>query len=298
MSSLVDDLKSSKNTLNEFREIAERSLNYMLDMIDETIIYNDYKICSSTTAGTRKTIRPLNMNLFIADANQFKQEYNEFEKCLLKIREKSYNFQKENEILIDRVVYTIQQAIGVGFDLVVESNSARKHVGNRFEELIRTIFRSLDIKLKKIVLSIPYHTEQGESYYKCETDIVLSPFDKVKSTSLMIDPNEIVISLKTTTKDRMPKIFIDKLLMEKFLDRPVKMVGISQNDIQRKEGAKPTVNTTFVANLFMVYTQFLTDLNGYYYMDLPHRAKEEPFNRHIFRFSKLITKDVWDLLNS
>ena len=71
-------------------------------------------------------------------------------------------------------------------------------------------------------------------YYRCETDVIISPFADVQSNSQDINPKEIVISLKTTTKDRMPKIFIDKILMEKFVGHPIKIVGISLNDIQRK----------------------------------------------------------------
>ncbi len=177
---------------------------------------------------------------------------------------------------------------------MVESNSARKQVGTRFEELIRSTISSLDISLKKIVLNIPYDTEEGQKYYKCETDIVISPFKSVKSDSKTIHPNEVVISLKTTTKDRMPKIFIDKMLLENFVGHSVKVVGISQNDIQRKGDSK--ISYTFVSHLFMVYTRFLIQLEGYYYLDRPARAFESPYNQYIFPFSKFIIKDIWALL--
>jgi len=96
----------------------------------------------------------------------------------------------------------------------------------------------------------------------------------------------------------MSKIFIDKILMERFLDHPIRMVGISQNDIQRKEDkGEIKVSYTFVSNLFMVYTKFLAELEGYYYLDIPKRALEPPFNKHIFPFSKFILEDVWDLLS-
>ncbi|MEW6558539.1 MAG: hypothetical protein AB1349_14515 [Elusimicrobiota bacterium] len=96
----------------------------------------------------------------------------------------------------------------------------------------------------------------------------------------------------------MPKIFIDKVLMERFLGHSVKVVGISQNDIQRnetKEGTK--ISSTFVSNLFMVYTKFLTELDGYYYIDPPNIVSKQPFNKYIFPFSKFIIDDVWKLLN-
>lgn len=118
------------------------------------------------------------------------------------------------------------------------------------------------------------------------------------SISKSIDKHEIVVSLKTTTKDRMPKIFIDKVLMERFLGYPVKVVGISQNDIQRKEGSKIKISYTFVSNLFMVYTRFLAELEWYYYLDPPHRTMEKPFNQHIFPFSKFLLTDLWKMLGT
>ena len=159
---------------------------------------------------------------------------------------------------------------------------------------MRALLSGVDVSLKKIVINIPYETEEGEKFYKCETDVVVSPFTEVRSNSQNIDPDEIIISLKTTTKDRMPKIFVDKLLLENFLKHPVRVVGISQNDIQRKSDDQ--ISYTFVSNLFMVYTKFLVQLEGYYYLDLPLRAYESPFNQYIFPFSQFLLKDIWQLL--
>ena len=87
--------------------------------------------------------------------------------------------------------------------------------------------------------------------------------------------------------------------MERFLDHEVRMVGISLNDIQRKEEkGKIKTSYTFVSNLFMVYTKFLAELEGYYYLDIPKRALEAPFTNHIFSFSKFLLEDVWSLLDS
>ena len=46
----------------------------------------------------------------------------------------------------------------------------------------------------------------------------------------------------------------------------------------------------------MVYTEFLTPLEGYYYIDIPAKATSSPFTNHIFPFSKLIIKDIWNLI--
>lgn len=195
---------------------------------------------------------------------------------------------------IDKVAYTVQQAIGVGLDLLVNSNSARKHVGNRFEELIRLIIDRIGVTNKKIVLNIPYSTDDGEKLYKCETDLVFSPYEVVKSGTKKIYPQEVVLSLKTTSKDRMGKIFIDKLLMQRFCKHDVKVIGIFLNDVQRKEDNN--ISFTFVSGLFMVYTEFLTKLEGVYFLDMPPKTTESPYNKHIFPFSNFLLEDIWELL--
>lgn len=298
MNTLTQELQSSKSNLIQFKETTQRVLNYLPDVLNEESEFSGYVICSSKIAETKKSIRPFRKDLFIRNSKTFEKKYASFDKILQRLVKGDRIFREEDYQLVDSVVYTIQQTLGIGLDLMVESNSARKHVGNRFEELIRTLFGSLGISFKKVVLSIPYETDEGEKFYRCETDVIISPYDKVKSDSKSIDKNEIVISLKTTTKDRMPKIFIDKVLMERFLGYPVRVVGISQNDIQRKEGSKTKISYTFVSNLFMVYTRFLAQLEGYYYLDPPPKVLEKPFNQHIFPFSKFLLTDLWKMLGT
>lgn len=296
MPSLAKDLQLPKSKLDEFKNTTLRVLEYLPAVIDEESKYHGYSICSSTTAGTRKRVRPFRTDLFIRNAADFTQKFVRFDLILHDLRNGVRDFNSDEYLVVDRIVYTIQQSIGIGLDLLAAPNSARKHAGNRFEELIRTLLRAMNIAIKKVVLSIPYDTEEEQKYYRCETDVIISPHREVKSNAQNINAEEIVVSLKTTTKDRMPKIFIDKILMEKFIGHPVRIVGISLNDVQRKGEAK--ISYTFVSNLFMVYTKFLAELEGYYYVDIPKRALESPFNEHIFPFSKFVLRDVWSLLRS
>ena len=293
---LAEDLQTQKNDLAEFKDITRKVLDYLPNVINEEKEYRNYKLCSSNIAGIRKQIRPFNKDLFLREDKEFVAKYNIFSIILDNLRNENRNFNEDDYQIIDKTVYTIQQALGIGLDLFVESNAARKHVGNRFEELIRAVLSAVNISLKKIVINIPYDSDEGEKYYKCETDVVVSPFDEVRSNSKNIDQNELIISLKTTTKDRMPKIFIDKILLENFLKHPVRVVGISQNDVQRKGDDK--VSYTFVSNLFMVYTKFLAQLEGYYYLDRPSRAYESPFSQYIFPFSRFLLDDIWQLLRA
>jgi len=104
------------------------------------------------------------------------------------------------------------------------------------------------------VLKIPYMTEEGEKTYNCENDMILSPFNKVRSSSKHLDYNEVVVSIKTTSKDRMGKMFIDKILLERFVNHKQKVSGIFLNDVQRKES--DNISFTLVTGLFMVYSSF------------------------------------------
>ncbi len=295
MISLEQDLQTSKVSLNDFETITLRTLNYLPNVLSEVKEKQDYLIYSSKIAGTTKYIRPINSKLFLNNPSDFSSQFKELQIVLEKIKYKE-SISESEKIIIDKTLYTIQQSIGAGLDLLVNQNSARKHVGNRFEELIKAVFDEISVANKKIVLQIPYETEEGIKTYKCENDLIISPFEKVKSTSKNISENEIVVSVKTTSKDRMGKMFIDKLLLEKFVEHPQKVIGIFFNDVQRKEDNN--ISFTLVSGLFMVYTKFLTSIEGIYYLDPPPNALIKPYSNHMRTFSDLLVNDLDGLLAS
>lgn len=291
---LDKDLQKQKNSIAEFKEITMRVLDYLPNVVSDFNVKNGYKIHSSLIAGTTKFIRPINQRLFIYSTTNFQSKFTDFEILINKLKLRNDNWSASEKELIDSVLYTIQQSIGAGFDLLVNPNSARKHVGNRFEELIKAIFTEIGISNKKTVLRIPYNTDEGEKTYKCENDLILSPFAEVKSTNRYLDKEEVVVSVKTTSKDRMGKMFIDKILLERFVKHEQKVIGIFLNDVQRKQS--DNISFTLVSGLFMVYSNFLTELDGVYYLDPPPNALKEPFNKHMKPFSELLTKEIWNLL--
>ena len=293
---LGNELQKTKRNLSDFYDITVKVLDYLPIVINDTKTKNYYQISSSTIAGTKKYLRPVNKKLFIENSAEFKKKVEGFKAILKKIKNRELNFSIDEKTLINSVTYTIQQSIGLGFDLLVNPNSARKHVGNRFEELIRCIFSEIGVANKRTVLQIPYETEQGIKIYKCENDLILSPFNEVKSTAKHLDKNEIVVSAKTSSKDRMGKMFIDKMLLERFVKHEQKVIGIFLNDVQRK--SDNNISYTLVSGLFMVYTSFLTQLEGIYYLDPPPNIFKEPFSKHMGLFSDLLTKDLWTLLAS
>lgn len=295
MKSLQEDLQTPKKTLDEFSSVTKRVLGHISNVVSDKIETRGYIILSSIEAGTLKYARPINKALFIFDGEKFSKTYDDFLEVLGEIKKKKTISDRKCK-LIDSVVYTIQQSFGVGMDFLCNPNSARKHVGNRFEELVRIIVSQIGINNDNIVFKIPYPSSDGEKLYSCETDIIVSPHNSIKSNTKSINKDEFIVSLKTTSKDRMGKIFLDKLLMQKFAKHPVKVVGIFLNDVQRKEAEK--ISYTFVSGLFMVYTKFLTQLEGVYFVDPPPITRKVPFNQHIAPFSKFIVDDIHKLLSS
>jgi hypothetical protein len=294
MFALDKDLQKSKSHIDEFGEIALRVLGYLPNVLSGFEDKGEYRIYYSDIAGTKKFIRPINMRLFYADQESFKAAFDSLKHVFFRMRNKESNYTDSDSVLIDSTLYTIQQSIGAGLDLLVNPNSARKHIGNRFEELIKAIFTEIGVSNKKMVLQIPYETIDGSKIYKCENDLIISPYNKVKSTSSSLNQNEIVISAKTTSKDRMGKIFIDKILLERFVGHPQKVIGIFLNDVQRKE--ENNYSFTLVLGLFMVYTKFLTKLEGIYYLDIPPSANKPPLSEYMRSFSQLLIYDLDGLL--
>ncbi len=293
MTSLDKDLQKTKKSLKEFGEISLRVLQYLPNVLSNSEIKSNYIIYSSEIAGTTKYVRPINQNLFIANPLDFNDNFKKLQNIFKKLID-GIEINNPEKTIIDNTIYTIQQTIGAGLDLLVNPNSARKHVGNRFEELIKVIFTEIGVSNKRIVLQIPYETDEGEKTYKCENDLILSPFKEVKSSFQSIDEKEIVLSVKTTSKDRMGKMFIDKILLERFVKHPQKVIGIFLNDVQRKD--TNNISYTLVSGLFMVYSKFLTELEGIYYLDPPPNAIKKPYSDHMKKFSELITTDLKKLL--
>ncbi len=292
---LEKDLQQKKASLQEFSQIALRVLQYLPNVLSKVEEKGDYQIFSSYMAGTTKYVRPINKNIFISDPAAFRKSIDAFDNIIYRLKSKQFDFEQADKNLIDSHLYTIQQSIGSGLDLLVDPNSARKHAGNRFEELIKVVFTVIGIANKRTVLRIPYETDEGQKFYVCENDLILSADPKLLK-SKTIDEKEIVVSVKTTSKDRMGKMFIDKILLERFVEHKLKVIGIFLNDVQRKEGNN--ISFTLVSGLFMVYNRFLSPLQGVYYLDPPPNARKTPFNKHIKSFSELITTDIHAFLTS
>lgn len=293
---LDQDLQTPKDNLEDFVKLTRRVLNHLSNVLSDQKVKGSYSIYSSSIANNVKYLRPVNNDLILFSEEEFDKYFERFEVIVSKLKERDLHFTQEDYMIVDRTIYSIQQLIGCGLDLLVNPNSSRKHVGNRFEELMRTLFSDIGITNKRIVLKIPYETEEGEAIYRCENDLILSPYDEVQSTENSLDEKELVLSVKTTSKDRMGKMFMDKILLENFLEHPQRFIGIFQNDVQRK--GKDDISYTLVSGSFMVYSRFLTELDGVYYLDPPPNAYKAAYKHNMYQFSKFILSDLWRFLSS
>jgi hypothetical protein len=130
-----------------------------------------------------------------------------------------------------------------------------------------------------------------------ELDVVFSR-DKaiLMSETEYIHSSEIVGSVKTTSKDRLDKIFIDKYLLNKLLGRSIPVVAIFLHDVQRAQRGNSIfgINSTFKSNHFLGYTVALNKLDGIYYVDpRPEMLVNERLREQISDFQQFLLRDMW-----
>ncbi|MEK7841047.1 MAG: hypothetical protein AAB197_00105, partial [Deltaproteobacteria bacterium] len=200
--------------------------------------------------------RPLNADLFIEDAQTFERDLQHFRNILEVIstsrsdREEAIRKRKLEPSSIDKVVYTIQQSLGSVGDSLQNANQSRKRIGQLFEGLIRVIINAVGVACepRTIKIPLPGHPGRQMSY---ELDLVFSRGKAiVASETNVLSAEEIVGSVKTTSKDRIDKVFLDKFLLTRLLGRDVRVIAIFLHDVQRakKKGNIFGVNSTFKSN--------------------------------------------------
>lgn len=311
----LDDLqesvkdKSAFSHLNHYFALGNAFLHLIQDIQPARIISpNDHRYIFFQYGITynHKITRPLNSDLFIESPIAFKKAFEQFMMFLgdLKLKQDAlidqpgiHNYLSKNEI--SNVIYTIQQSIGCIGDSFENPNQSRKRIGQLFEHLIRLAMQEIGFhcESRTVTIPIPAHPDFTMSY---ELDFVLSKNNAlITSESEYIDPKEIVGSVKTTSKDRIDKIFLDKFLLSKLLGYDVKVVAIFlHDDVQRARRARSIfgINSTFKTNHFLGYTMALNRLNGVYYIDpRPEMVTNPRLNSEISNFQRFLTHDIWVL---
>jgi hypothetical protein len=253
-----------------------------------------------------KSLRPINTELFWSTEGEFKDGFQSLQSTLETLRTTTGRASIMNDSFvrdngIERAVYTIQQCLALGLDLFMPANQSRKLVGISFERVVALVLQRLGVYCSPITLDVPLGI--GDMKYSCSQDLLISRDPVTRSSGrTTVDPDEVLCSIKTSSKDRGVKTFVEKRFIERASESEeshVKYISIVFNDIQRTERPSGAgISATFVPYLFLACWLFLGRLDGVYYVDLPFNIEshEAPWSDKIFPLSRLLTTDMWRLL--
>lgn len=252
-----------------------------------------------------KITRPLNTELFFEQKELFTQAFERVSIFLtdlkkyqgaLVTRSGTQHYLQSNEI--NRVVYTMQQSIGCVGDSFQNPNQSRKRIGQLFENLVKLLIQEVGLicESRRIKIPLPDHPGYTMSY---ELDVVFSRNKALITNEInFIDASEVIGSVKTTSKDRIDKIFLDKYMLSQLLGRDIPLIAIFLHDVQRARSGKSIfgVNSTFKTNHFLGYTVALNRLDGVYYVDpRPAMVEDARLREEIQDFQTLLVRDLWSL---
>ncbi|BAY08199.1 hypothetical protein [Calothrix sp. NIES-2098] len=231
--------------------------------------------------------RPINGDIMysVAESTFIK---NEFPLILNNIRNVS-NAQRQ---IVCRSIYTMQQCIGAALDglPVGRANNARKLNGDLFERLMKLIIIDIGIDCESGIVKVPIvvdGVEQCKMSY--QHDLIIKFGEQVKAIG----------SVKTSSKDRIDKIFIDKFLFTRLTDVEIPHIAVFLNDVQRGKKTERAykVAATFLPGHFKGYTIKLNPLDGVYYCDIRQNMVSDSFlKKHIKTIDHLLCTDIWNLV--
>lgn len=196
---------------------------------------------------------------------------------------------------LTRTIYTLQQSIGAALDGLPagKSNQARKVNGDLFERLIRLVIASLNVDCVSGTMQVPVKDAKGAELFKAsyQHDLLISKDAELK----------IIGSVKTSSKDRIDKVFMDKFLYGRLTDTALPHIAIFLNDVQRKNSKRENeygVSATFLPGHFKAYTIKLNPLDGVYYCDIrSNMVSDALLSQHIKTIDHFFYSDLWTLLD-
>lgn len=288
---IIDKATDKTNFLSikNYSDFCMKYLEFVKNNLQAVIISrneNNYCFFQYKKDGTYNVTRPINTNLMLS-LEDFDKSKKSFSNLLENIQDKSSN-TKSNRELINNFVYTCQQSIGSALDALPanRSNTARKINGDLFERFIRLIIAKIGINVSAGTIAVPIKIN-GETacHMNYQHDLIIKVDECTKAIG----------SVKTSSKDRLDKIFIDKFLYNRLTNSATPHFAVFLNDVQRKgKKGKYGINATFLPGHFKGYTIKLNPLDGVYYFDIRQNMKtEEILKDHIKTFDHFLINDIW-----
>lgn len=294
LDSLVKHVLDKDNflTVEDYLNFPKNYLEFIKDNLQAVIVSrneNNYQFFQYKNDGTFNVSRPINSNLLYS-LEEFESSSNDFLNLLNNIRDTGLD-SVENRLMVNRIIYSAQQSIGACLDALPagKSNTARKINGDLFERFIRLIIDKCGIDVSEGTVRVPVEVDGKEAFkMNYQHDLILAKNEEIKAIG----------SVKTSSKDRIDKVFIDKFLYNQLTETTTPHFAIFLNDVQRKgrEG-KYGISATFLPGHFKGYTVKLNPLDGVYYCDIrPNMISEPILKDHIKTFDNFIFSDMWDFV--
>lgn len=288
--------KERFHSVEDYIEFCTRYLEFVDTGLQARIVSQNerhYQFFQYREEGSFNITRPLNSRLMY-DAEEFSNATQQFNLTLEQLRDGERPSGSLRENLI-RTIYTLQQSIGAALDGLPagKSNQARKVNGDLFERLIRLLIASMNVDCVSGTMQVPVKDIDGTELFKAnyQHDLLLSKDDELK----------IIGSVKTSSKDRIDKVFMDKFLYNRLTDTALPHIAIFLNDIQRKKATGENrygVSATFLPGHFKAYTVKLNPLDGVYYCDIrPNMVSDALLSQHIKTIDHFFYSDLWELLD-
>lgn len=288
--------KQRFQTLDNYIDFCSLYLKFIETGLQARIVSKNethYQFFQYRKDGHFNITRPINSRLML-DSGGFTHAAQMFFLLLKQLRDGQRPSDDQREILI-RTIYTLQQSIGATLDGLPagKSNQARKVNGDLFERLIRLLIMLLKVDCISGTVQVPIKDEDGTELLKSayQHDLLLSKDDELK----------VIGSVKTSSKDRLDKIFMDKFLYSRLTDTALPHIAIFLNDVQRKKAKRENqygINATFLPGHFKAFTIKLNPLDGVYYCDIRPNMVEDAFlSRHIKTIDHFFYSDLWELLH-
>lgn len=291
--------KERFHTVEDYIDFCARYLEYVDTGLQARIVSqkeSHYQFFQYREEGSFNITRPLNSRLMY-DAEGFAQAEKQFRMTLMTL-EQLRGAQRPSDDLRENLIhtiYTLQQSIGAALDGLPagKSNQARKVNGDLFERLIRLLIVSLNVDCVSGTMQVPVKDVDGAVLFKSsyQHDLLVRKEGELK----------IIGSVKTSSKDRIDKVFVDKFLYNRLTDTALPHIAIFLNDVQRKEAKRENeygVSATFLPGHFKAYTVKLNPLDGVYYCDIrPNMVEDALLSRHIKTIDHFFYSDLWELLD-
>lgn len=275
--------------ISDYIEFSKYYLEFISSELQAEIIAqneNNYRFFQYKRDGEYNITRPVNEDLFLR-LSDYDSIGKVFEAMLENIRD--IKNDELNRKYINDFIYTTQQSIGCALDALPSSktNTSRKVNGDLFERLMQLIIKKLGFFIDSETLSIKVPNSNEMMKYQNDIEI------KVNGEIVAIG------SVKTSSEDRVDKIFLDKLMYNRLTQTNTPHFAIFLHDVQRA-GTEPDykVGQTFLTGHFKAYTIGLNPLDGVYYCDLrPVMKTDKLLKEHIKSLDHLLCEDIWDFIN-